>query len=334
MAKNMILSMLLLAAIVAAAIISGCVNEPEKSYLRVTNIELVAGEIKTSTIELKATAFIKNIEPDGGKSSKNVTLVLKAISTERDFLVNQTTIFVGKIKPDTEVDVAATLILPKKWGYNLKASLYEEGKELASGSRSVYNLDSLTADNKATGLEIDGIDFLVKDAEKGKVLIKSDVYITNTGGKSSKDYKLMIKATDIDSQLVADKQWSNTGIINPDETAIRSVNLTVPDKYNYVVDVLLWDNSTIVGKGQDYVQLNATTMLTSKQRLTSRGTYAIDFAIEDAPAPAYEAGAAEMGVGAFANETAEMPNKTPGFGVFAGIFAAALGKAVASRRRR
>ena len=43
----------------------------------------------------------------------------------------------------------------------------------------------------------------------------------------------MIKATDIDSKL-ADKQWSNTGLIAPDAPAIRSVNLTVPDRYNYV----------------------------------------------------------------------------------------------------
>ncbi len=106
---------------------------------------------------------------------------------------------------------------------------------------------------RITGLRIDGIDFLVRKAAERKVVIQSDIYVTNFGAQASQDYQFMLKATDIDSKLVADKQWSNTGLIAPDETAIRSVNLTVPDRYNYVVDVLIWSNSTIVGQGQDYV---------------------------------------------------------------------------------
>jgi len=333
--KNYFSSMLLLAAIIAAAINSGCVSEPEKiSNLRVTNIDLVAGEVKTSTVELKVTTYVKNVAAErGGKTSENLTLLLKAISSGRDFLVNQTKTFIGKVEPDKEVNVTVTLILPKKGGYTLKAILYEEDKEVASGSRSVSNLDSLPADIKVTGLKIDGIDFLVRKAEEGRVVIQSDVYVTNTGGKSSKDYKLMLKATDLDSQLVADKQWSHTGVINPDETAISSVNLTVPDNYNYVVDALLWDNSTIVGQGRDYVQLNATTMLTGRQRIAGRGTDAGDFAVSEEAEPAYEPAAAEMKVGGFRNETVETAKAEPGFGALAALLAAAMGAAAARRRR-
>jgi hypothetical protein len=227
-------------------------------------------------------------------------LLLKATSSDRDFLVNQTTTFVGKIAQEKTVNVTQILTLPKKGGYSLEATLFEEGKEVDRGYRTVYNLESLPADSKAINLRIDGIDFLVRKAAEDKVVIQSDIYVTNFGAKTSQDYKLMLKATDIDSKLVADKQWSNTGMIAPDETAIRSVNLTVPDRYNYVVDVLIWSNSTIVGQGQDYVQLNATTMLGEKERLTARGTRTGAFVNEEAAAAP-----AEMKVGAFANRTAE-----------------------------
>ncbi|MCX6678428.1 MAG: hypothetical protein NTU95_10885 [Methanothrix sp.] len=311
MLQNKAVSLLILLALISVLALSGCVSKPDRNPLTVTNLEIVPGLIKTSTIELKVTTYIKNSdEGTAGKSSKNTSLLLKATSSDRDFLVNQTTTFIGKIAPEKTVNVTQILMLPKKGGYRLEATLFEEDKEVDRGYRTVYNLESLPADSKAISLRIDGIDFLVRKAAEEKVVIQSDIYVTNFGAKASQDYKLMLKATDIDSKLVADKQWSNTGIIAPDETAIRSVNLTVPDRYNYVVDVLIWSNSTVVGQGQDYVQLNATTMLGDKERLAARGTRTGAFVTEEAAASE----PAEMSVSAFENKTAERaPAEAPDF---------------------
>jgi len=330
MLQNKAVSLLILLALISVVALSGCVNKSEDNPLKVTNLEIVPGQIMTSTIELKVTTYIKNSdEGPAAKSSKNTTLLLKATSSDRDFLVNQTTTFVGKIAPEKTVNVTQILTLPKKGGYSLEATLFEEGKEVDRGYRTVYNLESLPADSKAINLRIDGIDFLVRKTAEDKVVIQSDIYVTNFGAKTSQDYKLMLKATDIDSKLVADKQWSNTGMIAPDETAIRSVNLTVPDRYNYVVDVLIWSNSTIVGQGQDYVQLNATTMLGEKERLTARGTRTGAFVTEEAVAAP-----AEMKVGAFANSTAERATaEAPDFMALTALAMIGLA-AVAVRKRR
>jgi hypothetical protein len=327
---NKAVSLLILLALISVVALSGCVSKSEENPLKVTNLEIVPGQIMTSTIELKVTTYIKNSdEGPAAKSSKNTTLLLKATSSDRDFLVNQTTTFVGKIAPEKTINVTQILTLPKKGGYSLEATLFEEGKEVDRGYRTVYNLESLPADSKAINLRIDGIDFLVRKAAEDKVVIQSDIYVTNSGAKTSQDYKLMIKATDIDSKLVADKQWSNTGMIAPDETAIRSVNLTVPDRYNYVVDVLIWSNSTIVGQGQDYVQLNATTMLGEKDRLAGRGTRIGAFVTEEAAAAP-----AEMKVGAFANSTAERATaEVPDFMALTALAMIGLA-AVAVRKRR
>ena len=162
---------------------------------------------------MKVTTYIKNSdEGSAAKSSKNTSLLLKATSSDRDFLVNQTTTFIGKIAPEKTINVTQILTLPKKGGYKLEATLFEEDKEVDRGYRTVYNLESLPADSKAISLRIDGIDFLVRKAAEDKVVIQSDIYVTNFGAKTSQDYKLMLKATDIDSKLVADKQWSNTRI--------------------------------------------------------------------------------------------------------------------------
>lgn len=318
-------SALIMLALFAALVLSGCVNQEreQKNPLSVSNMEIVPGLIKTSTIELKVTTYVKNSEEKAkAGSSKNTTLLLKAISLDRDFLVNQSTAFLGKIEPGKTINVTQILTLPKKGGYRLQATLLEEEVEVGSGYRKVSNLESLPPDSKQIDLRIDGIDFLVRKVENGKAVIQSDIYITNFGARASQDFKLMLKATDVDSMLVADKQWSNTGLIGPDETAVRSVNLTVPDRYNYVVDVLLWSNSTIVGQGRDYVLLNATTMLSEKQRLATRGTRTGIFAserdesIEETPAPAEEMSVSEFESDA-AKETAGA--EAPGFLAMAAV---------------
>ncbi|MEI6104242.1 MAG: hypothetical protein WCP70_09885 [Methanothrix sp.] len=331
MLQNKAMSLLILLALISVAALSGCTEKSEKKPLSVTNLEIVPGQIKTSTIELFVTTYIRNSdEGTAAKSSKNTTLLLKATSSDRDFLVNQTTAFIGKVAPDETVNVTSILTLPKKGGYSLEATLFEEGKEVDRGYRTVYDLESLPADNRAINLRIDGIDFLVRKAAEEKVVIQSDIYVTNFGAKASQDYKLMLKATDIDSKLVADKQWSNTGIIAPDETVIRSVNLTVPDRYNYVVDVLIWSNSTIVGQGQDYVQLNATTMLGEKERLAARGTKTGAFVNEEAAAEP-----AEMRVSQFENATmsSEATREQPDFLALTALTMIGLA-AVALRKRR
>jgi hypothetical protein len=324
--------------LVAVVALSGCLDNSEKNNqkhtLIVKNMDIVPGQIKTSTIELKVTTYMENLGHDSdSETSKNTSLQLKATSSDKDFLVNQTTTFVGKIAPGKTVNVTQTLQLPKKGGYELEALLLEDGKQVDRGSRTVSNLENLPADSMVTGLRIDGIDFLVRNASVGKVVIQSDIYVTNFGARTSQDYQLMIKATDIDSKLVADKQWSNTGKIAPDATAIRSVNLTVPDRYNYFVDVLIWSNSTIVGQGQDYVQLNATTMLSDKQRMASRGTNTGIFVTETAQ----QNEIAMMSVGEFesTSKSAASERMTPGFETIIAMATICLAAAgVMARKRR
>lgn len=329
--QKTVISLLLIVTMFAAITISGCMSKSvEATPLRVTDIDIVPGNIKTSTVELKVTTYIKNTGDEAAGASKNTSLLLRAISTDKEFLTNQTETFVGKIPKGKTVNVTQVIWLPKKGGYDLQAKLFEDGEEKDTGYRTVYDLQSLPADSQNTGLRIDGIDFMVRKADEGKVVIQSDIYVTNFGAKPSQDYGLMVKATDIDSKLVADKQWSRTGIIAPDETAIRSINLSVPDRYNYVVDVLIWSNSTIVGQGNDYVQLNATTMLGDKERMASRGTNTGRFvtaaAAEESPAEALK-------VSGFANATSRPTEAAPGFCASLAVAAIAL-VAVMGRRKR
>ena len=326
--------LLLIISLVTVVVLSGCLESSSGDpVLNVKNMDIVQGETKTSTIGLNVTTYIEYKESTVPKTSENLTLQLKALDTSKDFLVNQTSTFLGRINSGQTINTTQVLVLPKKGGYRLVASLLEDGKEVDWGSRTVYNLESLPADTMITGLRIDGIDFMVRKVSDEKVIIQSDIYVTNSGAKTSKDYQMMVKATDMDSRLVADKQWSSTGEIIPDGTAIRSVNLTVPDKYNYFVDVLIWSDSIVVGGGQDSVLLNATTMLTEKERIATRGTRTGGFVVEEAVAEAAKAvEEAEMEVSEFEGAAESETAIAPGFGAILALAMVCLG-VVGARRR-
>jgi len=57
---NKAVSLLILLALISVVALSGCVSKSEENPLKVTNLEIVPGQIMTSTIELKVTTYIKN----------------------------------------------------------------------------------------------------------------------------------------------------------------------------------------------------------------------------------------------------------------------------------
>ena len=127
------------------------------------------------------------------------------------------------------------------------------------------------------GLEISEMDFRVKEVQGGKVLVENDIYLTNEGRETSKDFRMLVKVREMDAGLLADKVWAHTGEIKPETTVIQSVNLTMPDQYNYVVEVLIWNNDTIVKRGEGYIQLSPTVEVKDRNTTEARKIQTSEF---------------------------------------------------------
>ena len=117
----------------------------------------------------------------------------------------------------------------------------------------MYNLERLTPDIQETGLSITDIDFLVKKVAGDRATIQTDIYFTNDNRVPSGAFDIEVKAKEEDAKLLADKQRAHVESIQPDATRVSSVALSVPDQYNYVVEVLVWKNDTIVKRGEGNV---------------------------------------------------------------------------------
>jgi hypothetical protein len=268
---------LLITASVASS--SGCLKDfEESSNYGITDIEISADSIKSSYAELNVTAYIEN---RGGDSKENTTLLLKAFSEQTGLLeLNQET-QVGIIEKGSTKAVGQSLVLPKDGSYRLALILYEGEQKKADSRITIRNLSGMPTDLQDVGIQISGMDFMVKNVTAGKVIIENDIYLKNEGTRTTSDYMVLVKAREIDARLIADKEWTSTGIIEPEATAIRAVSLTVPDGYNYVVEVSVWNGDTLVKTGEDYVQLNPQKVISKQQTVQTKNIQTSDFIIEE-----------------------------------------------------
>lgn len=262
-------------SIIAFTFGSGCIkNFEEESYYNIKDMDISADRTGAAFIDLNVTTYVEKVQ---GDSAKNTSLLLKAYSRQSGLLETQKKIELGALKNGETKSVSQVLTLPKAGGYDLQGVLFEENVQKGNGKIKVYNLDALPADVQETGLGIPEMDFRVKKVEGGKVFVESDIYLTNEGRETSKDFRMLVKVREMDAGLLADKIWTRTGEIKPEATIIQTVNLTMPDQYNYIVEVLIWNNDTIVERGEGYIQLSPIVEVKEKNTTQAREIQTSEF---------------------------------------------------------
>lgn len=312
LARHCLLSLFLIAVIA----LSGCLKIGEDyTRLSIDTVDIEAAQVKSSYIEFNITSYINNY---GDIAAKNASILLKAYNSQNGLLEEQVRTSIGGLEADKTVGVSQSLRLPRKGGYTILVSLYDGDVLKTSRQASVSNLENLQADVKDIGLEIGEMDFLVRNASNKKVVIENDIYFTNEGSDNSSEFDVLVKAREMDAKLIADKKWIVLNAIKPETTVIKSVNLTVPDRYNYVIEVLVWSKGMVVKRSEGIVQLLPVTKLAEGEHIESRSIDTSGFqTAENATEFEYPAEAA--------------PARAPGFGI---PIALAVVVATAIMRRR
>ncbi|WP_406660443.1 hypothetical protein V7O66_11420 [Methanolobus sp. ZRKC3] len=298
--SKILTDLLLILLIVSVSMATGgCLRDFEsQSNYRITDMEISADNIKSSYVDFSITSYVDNM---GGDSKENTTLMLKAFSRDTGLLELSQEEQVGIIDKDSTAIIEQTIRLPKKGSYRIEATLFEGDKRKSFSQVTLYDLDNLATDLEEVGIEIDGIDFIVKKVTNSGVVIENDIYLKNEGADTSSNYKMLVKAREMDARLIADKKWTSTGKIEPEATVIKNVNLTVPDNYNYVVEVVIWDGDTVVKKGEDYVQLDPERTIDRGQKVEKKqirtDDFVTDMVYEEAPMEEYAGDEAAPGFG-------------------------------------
>jgi hypothetical protein len=273
----MILSAFVLIAVVVT---SGCLKE---SSVAVTGMNVGAEKITGAQVTLNVTTDVENTY---GVSAGITKVRLKVYDTETGLVIADETADAGLLGVGGAGSVSQAIVLPRKGSYRLESTIYENNQRKGRGEITVYNLERLTPDNQEPGLLISDIDFLVAGVDAGKVRIQTDIYFTNENPAANGPFDIEVKAKEADARLLADKQQAHIGSIPPEATTVASVTLTIPDQYNYVFEVLVWKNSTIVKRGEGIVQLRPGTTISSGSQFVTKKIETSSFVMESTPSPA------------------------------------------------
>lgn len=330
----------LLALLVALAASAGCLNtfeEPEQPhFVRIVNVELSPARVLSQEVVLNVTSFLDN---RGGGSTGSLRLHAKAFDEATNFLIAETETVVGALPGETTRAVPVQLTIPRGGGVRIDVVLYEDDLGLQTASVIARNLGSLEPAVLDTGLRISDVDFIVRDVTGGgndtgaRATIQTDLYVTNEGDDPSEDLRVQVKAREISTRLVTDVAWVGTGTISPGATVIRSVNLTVPEGFNYAFEILTWRGEVVVARSEGVVQLAPTYVKPKDQEVVTEAPNVRNF-LQPTHAPPSGDFNGRGGLAGMGNEGAPPAPEVPGFGAGLVVLAALAASSVILLRRR
>lgn len=259
---------------------SGCLREfdEEQAQLGINDIEISSDDVKSTYAWFNVTTYIENW---GADSKGNSSLMLKVFNQKTGLLEFQQEEDIGHLKKGEAKVISQEISLLKSQNYRIVVTTINDGSIDYSREVKLSGLEGLQTDVQETGIKIEGIDFIARNATSSRVIIENDIYLKNEGLDPTSNYRILVKAREMDAGLIADKAWTDTGEIKPEETIIRSVNLNVPDNYNYVVEVSIWDENTVIMTGEDYLQLNPEEVIDRDEQVRNKKADTNDFVVED-----------------------------------------------------
>ncbi|VVB56276.1 Uncharacterised protein [uncultured archaeon] len=288
------------------------------SSVSIREVDIKPVEVTSARIEVNVTAYINH---NGGKT-RNASMLIRAINSDTRLL--ETQVFAPIPETDSGIEktlsVSTNLNVERNGGYELNILLFDNGTIRDSGTVSIRELNALIPESKRSGVTLNNIDFTVGGVSAGKVSIKSDIYLENKGPNVSENLKMTVKAREATSNLIADKTNAETGAIVNETTVVRSVQLVVPDEYNYMVVVELWRGDTMINTWEKPVLL-APTKTVPKESVEKKMNIEVSKFVREAgtTVPA----AMRQDSGGYQQGSTPAP-KEPGFEIFAAISALLL----------
>lgn len=229
------------------------IYKPSASF-SIREVDVKPVEVTSSLIEVNVTAYIYH----GEGEAKNATMLIRAINSNTGLHESEVSTPIPESDGDKTVKASAKLKVERNGNYDLKILLYDNGSIRDSGSVGIKGLNALTPVAKLSGVSVNNIDFIVMGTSAGRASIRSDVYLENKWAAPSENMNMIVKARQAESNLLADKRSSETGVIAGEATSVKSVQLDVPEGYNYMMVVELWKGDVLVNTWEKALMLAPT----------------------------------------------------------------------------
>ncbi|WP_226039289.1 PGF-CTERM sorting domain-containing protein [Natrinema sp. DC36] len=310
-------------------------NVEDGGRVSLTEITISADEVTGGTATLAVDTYLEH----RGNPVRNVTVVHRATDTKTGLVEDTTERDVETLTDESEVVVSGTVDVPRESSYEIETFVYRDGTRTESASHTVEGVDALTpayadtdvefhrfgGDSGGSLADVPAVGYSIESTTADAATLAVDSYLTNTGDDAEADLELEVSARQSDSSVVADSATAELTTIEPGTTASPTVDLEVPQEYDYYLDAVLWRDGTIVGTYRSVANLGPGSL--SVDKTGSEGGLEVSDFTGNSDSAADDGGAESDGN---ASEDSSADG-TPGFGV--AVTAAALLAAIAFARR-
>ena len=273
-------------SLLAAAAVPGAIADSDdevvrSGYVSIEEVGIAPGPVSGGT----ATLTVDTRLAHRGGQTENVTVLVRAVHLESGLQAKTARTDVGTLSGDREVSVVQNLSVERKGGYRIETVVYRDDERVATGSKTVRGVGTLTPEYARTDVRFhwqgdDGlppVEYTVADAGDDRTTLNVSTFLTNEGDAPSQELRVVFTARQADSNIVADRVGVPVGTIEPGRTASPSVELAVPDGYNYYLDAVLWKDGVIVGTARSVANLNPTETLEANETVREVGIEVSDF---------------------------------------------------------
>lgn len=299
-------------------------GDQREGFVRLTEIAIGDGAVGGETVELVTDIRLENRRG----VSENVSVELRAVGSDSGLVETSHTVDLGRLSDEGEVSVVRNLTVERGGDYRIEAVVYQDGQRRDSGDRTVRGTGALVpayaqtsvAFHRFAGYELPVIEYSIESVRDNRTTLNVSSYLTNTGEESSDDVRLVLKARQADSNIVADETTITVGDIAPGTTVTPTATLSVPAGYNYYLDGILYKNGVIVATARAGASLSPTETVDVNSTQREIGLQIGEFErSRDSPPRDTD-------------EPTETPSESgPGFGVGLGVVAILLGLLVRAR---
>jgi hypothetical protein len=215
---------------------------------RSVDISEVFGRIEnvtSDTVMLKETTVVLNnrYEPTGV-----LFLQLRAYDKESGNIVTENTSSLGPLGPGESGPVSQRIILARNGSYRLIYSVFENGKVVGQMVNPRADERMIITTPRESGLSISGYGYEYRQPDHSSSDILVRIKITNYGRFTSEPAALEVRAREEDRKVIVDRKNVEIPQIPPDQTRNFDVSLVVNDKNNYLVQMLISRNGTLIAQ--------------------------------------------------------------------------------------
>ena len=233
-----------------------------KSYLSLQEPRVATGDVGGETAELSLDLRLGH----RGGPAKNVSVEVQAVDAETGLVAKTVRKDLGNLTGEREIPTQVNVTVPREGGYRLHVRVYEDGERIATGLTEVSGVGSLTPDYAATPVELHRFESAGSDLpvisfsrgaiSDGTITLQTQTWLTNRGDEPAGGLELVVRARQVESNLIADRATVDIGEIGPGQTATPTVELDVPLEYNYYLDGILLRDGVIVGSATSGAMLD------------------------------------------------------------------------------